>query len=284
MDWPASLIEELTHRRVVIFLGAGASASAADNNGNHPPAWKQLLKDLSNYLPSTATQLARDLVDANQYLDAAQVISDVINPADFNGYIRRVFKEPRYKHTDLHEHINDIDPKVIITTNYDEIYEKYCDSVGDLNSHNVCKYTDDYALNDIRSNTRVILKAHGCSSAPGKIVLSRSSYFEARRKNPEFFSILNSLFLVNTVLFVGCSLTDPDIQLILENVNLSAPSLHPHYAIVPCGRHASLISSIEKTYNIRLLEYDDPSHAIVPDLIGELKNAVLDRRTAIGMP
>jgi hypothetical protein len=228
--------------------------------------------------------LAQDLIKAKQYLDAAQVITDLINPADFNGYIRRTFKEPRYKHTALHEHINEIDPKIIITTNYDEIYEKYCDSVGDVNSHNVCRYTDNYALNDIRSNTRVILKSHGCSTDPGNIVLSRSSYFEARRENPEFFSILNSLFLINTVLFIGCSLTDPDIQLILENVNLSAPSLHPHYALVPVGRHPSLVTSIERTYNIRLLEYDDPTHALVPDLIQDLKDAVLERREAIGIP
>ena len=95
----------------------------------------------------------------------------------------------------------------------------------------------DYAL---RSTTRVILKAHGCVSDPSKIVLSRGQYFEARRRYGYFYEILDAVFLTSTLLFVGCGLTDPDIQLVLENANISAPSTHPHYALVESNRHPEI--------------------------------------------
>ena len=90
------------------------------------------------------------------------------------------------------------------------------------------------------------------------MVLTRSQYFHARAKHPGFFALLDSLFLVNTLLFVGYSLSDPDIALILETAQLSIPSRHPHYALVPSGRHPAISQAIRNTYNVKLLEYDNP--------------------------
>lgn len=55
-----------------------------------------------------------------------------------------------------------------------------------------------------------------------KIVLTKSVYFKEKQVFSNFYKVLDSLFLTNTLFFVGCNLSDPDIQLILENVTISA--------------------------------------------------------------
>jgi len=125
------------------------------------------------------------------------------------------------------------------------------------------------------------VKAHGCVSDPSKIVLSRSSYFSARRDFPGFYELLDALFLTNTLLFVGYSLSDPDIQLVLENANISAPSAHPHYALVEKTRHPSIKSAIKKNHNIELVEYPRGNHAAAVDAMTLLRDKVIAFRSTV---
>jgi hypothetical protein len=64
------------------------------------------------------------------------------------------------------------------------------------------------------------------------------------------------LFLTHTLLFLGYSVGDPDIQLLLENSTITASSEHPHYALMPLGLHAAIRSAFRRTYNIEILEFD----------------------------
>lgn len=277
--WPDSLVEELADRRAIIVMGAGASAGAFDQSNNSPPTWPKLLSSLGEHIKeSTDQQFVESLVQEKRFLDAAQIIVDKIDMADFSRVIKEMLKKPKFEPSEFHKNIYEIDPKIVVTTNYDEIYENYCKKVSDENSHNVCKYYETHILNDIRSPTRCIVKAHGCVSDPARIILSRSSYFNAQRNSSDFFSVLNSVFLTNTVLFVGCGLEDPDINLILENTNIAAPSQHTHYALVPKGRHSSIAGAYQTTYNLKLIEYEDPTHQLASSALQALKTRVLSSR------
>jgi SIR2-like domain len=125
---------------------------------------------------------------------------------------------------------------------------------------------------------RLVLKAHGCVSDPTKIVLGRSSYFKARRGFPAFYEILDALFLTHTLLFIGCSLTDPDIQLVLENANIAAPSSYPHYALVERMRHRSIVHAIKSSHNIQLLEYSPGVHSEAVEALERLREQVESHR------
>ena len=144
-----------------------------------------------------------------------------------------------YQPSRIHKAILEIDPKVVVTTNYDEIYEKQLVANAAGNGHVVCRYYDTHVINDLRSAQRCIFKMHGCVTDPTRIVLSKTSYFEARRNNRGFFSAIESLFLVSTLIFVATSFDDPDLQLILENNNIAAPSDHHHYIITENVKHDS---------------------------------------------
>jgi hypothetical protein len=280
IDWPESLVPELAERRCVIVLGAGASAGCPSADGSrNPPTWRELLESFIQRIASAGdADEARQFVNSEKYLHAAQVIRDAIPAADFDQLVRREFQEPRYQFGRIHELINKLDPKVVVTTNYDDIYETYSSRGEAVNGYNVCNYYDTHALNDIRSTTRSILKAHGSVSDPSRIVLSLADYFKARRDYPAFFAVLDACFLTNTLLFIGCGLNDPDIGLLLENVNISAPSTHPHYAVVESVRHESIKRAFRETYNLQLLEYPAGQHHEVVGSLEELFESVEEYR------
>lgn len=258
INWPPSLIEELAARRAMIFIGAGISASAEAPGGKRPPTWKALLLDAKDRFIRSKDEktFIQELIDKQLYLDAAEVIFDSVGQAEHREFFTENFATPNYEPSDFHKAIQEINSKIVITTNYDQTYEIQCDALRAGRGYAVRTYIDNKLLNDIRSKDNLIIKAHGCINKTESIVLTRSDYFEAKRKNGYFYHILDSLLLINTVLFLGCGMSDPDIQLILENTNIAAYSDHPHYAILPRGRHPALIKAMERTYNIKILEYD----------------------------
>lgn len=260
MDWPDSLVAEIAERRCIVFLGAGASAGCVDPaSGARPPGWEQLLLDaLATVRDPDIPALVESLIEKEQYLDAAEIIFSRIEAADARKFFRARFYKPHYEKSEIHELVLELDPKIVITTNYDEIYDNYCASGLARDGYSVRRYYEDNVLDEIRSTARLVIKAHGCITDTSKMVLTRSQYFLARSKYPGFFAILDSLFLVNTLLFVGYRLSDPDIALVLETAQLSVPARHPHYALVPSGRHVAITQAMRSTYNVRLLEYPAP--------------------------
>lgn len=256
-QWPDSLVAEIADRRCILFIGAGVSSGCIDAQGNNPPDWNTLLQ---SSLPLVVRQEDRDeaqrLIDREFFLDAAEIVFSNIGPPEIRDFFRRTFAIPSFQPTKMHEYIMELDPKVVVTTNYDQIYDNFCRQGQATEGYSVLRYHDENILDEIRSTARVIIKAHGCLSETAKIVLTRSQYFRAKQQYPCIYNILDSLFLVNTVLFIGCGLSDPDIQLVLENTNIAVPSNHPHYALVPTGRHPSFVQAIKRSYNIQLLEYE----------------------------
>lgn len=262
-------------------MGAGVSMGSLSQDGiRHPPNWQKFLEGALVHVHDPKDKRhAKTLINKGQFLDAAEVITDRSNQADFGNYIRDTFVQPHFAANELHKVILDIDPKIVITTNYDEIYDQYCKSGHAESGYNICRYYETFAVENIRSRIRLVIKAHGCVTDPTKVVLSRSSYFSAKRDFPGFYELLDALFLTNTLLFVGCSLTDPDIQLVLENANISAPSAHPHYALVEKSRHPSIKSAIKKTHNIELIEYPRGNHNAAIQAMQALKDKVIAFRS-----
>ena len=255
MIWPQALVAELAARRCIVFLGSGASAGCvSEASSQTPPTWRELL-DLTMGLMDAGQD--RDTVEhllaSERYLDAAEIMLDIIPRADFSTFIREQFVVPRYKHSEIHEAVLRIDPKIVITTNYDDIYDNFCRQGLARDGYVVCKYSSDNLVTHLRSPARLIIKAHGCVSDPNRIVLTRSHYFTARKNHSNFYHVLDALFVTNTLFFVGYSLSDPDVQLVLENVNIAASNSNPHYAFIPNGMHQSIERAIAKTYNINFI-------------------------------
>lgn len=277
-------MKELAARRCIIFFGAGASVSCIPTMGDaarRPPNWSVLLSNLNARVPGGPDRtLATQLIAELRFLDAAEVISEAINPADYADAMRQMLELPRYRHSSIHEHIQKLDPKIAITTNFDQIYDRYCTQGAAAAGYNVVKYTDSHLAQQLRSPTRTVVKAHGCISQTDHMVLTRSGYFEARRNHGHFFRVLDALCLTHTILFLGYGLSDPDIQLALENATISAPSTNTHYFVAPSGTHAALKNAASRAYNLAYVEYPVGNYADLDESLEELVTRVLAYRAA----
>ncbi len=86
--------------------------------------------------------------------------------------------------------------------------------------------------------------------------------------------------MTSTLLFIGHSLRDPHLQLLLENVHIAAPTALPHYALVPGGFPEIERRMTSETYNIRLLDYPAGQHEEVLQALRELAEDVEQYREA----
>lgn len=286
ISWPDSLVEEIAARRAIIFIGSGISASASSPDGTKPPTWKALLVDAKERFIADAAEKAfiEQLIEKDLYLDASEVIFDGVLQPEKRTYFNQKFAIPDYKPSAFHQAIQDINAKIVITTNYDQIYELQCDALRAGRGYAVRTHEDVKILNDIRSKDNVIIKAHGCVNKTDSIVLTRSDYYTIKRDSAYFYHILDSLLTVNTVVFLGCGMSDPDLQLILENTSIAAYSDHPHYAVLPKGKHPALVRAMERTYNIKILDYehvDGDNHTILLDSLQALKDKVQAVRSLV---
>ncbi|MFH1976989.1 MAG: SIR2 family protein [Pseudomonadota bacterium] len=282
MDWPVALVTELAARRCIVFLGAGASANCPSADGTcTPPLWPAFLTQLKEAMPrGVDTTSIDDLIAKERFLDAAEVIVAKVAAADFARVVRQSFVVPRYSPSLVHEAVLEIDPKILVTTNYDDIYDNYCRTGMAHDGYNVCKYYDQHLVNDLRSPVRLVIKAHGCVSDPSRIVLTRSQYFRERQGHGAFYQVMDALFLTNTVFFVGYSLSDPDIQLILENSNIAARSSHSHYAFISDDLHPDIEQAAAGAYNIRFIKHPRGDHAEAEKYLKGLAQEVIQSRIA----
>ena len=282
MIWPNALITELASRRCVIFIGSGASVDCQSADGKtSPPLWSDFIKSLIELMTDkTDLPIIDDFMNKEKYLEAAEIIKKNISPADFSSFMRKTLVIPKYRNSLIHEIILEIDPKIVITTNYDDIYDTFCRTGAAHEGYNISKYYDNHIISDLRSPVRLIIKAHGCISDPSKIVLTKSDYFSARQTYSNFYKVLDSLFLTHTILFLGYSLSDPDIQLVLENVNISAPSSHPHYFVTSNNINSAIKQANTKAYNLEFIEHVADDYSELNDGLIKLKDTVKLHRFA----
>lgn len=248
---------ELAERRCVVFMGAGVSAGSEGQQGKHPPTWPVLLERATERVPSVEDRTTiEELLSKERFLDAAQVIHDALSAPDLELFLSEQFVSPNFAPCAMHEVVRDLDAKVVLTTNFDDIYDRLCVQDPANQTYTVCRYYDTHAVNALRSRNRLILKAHGCVTDPARIVLTRRQYADARRQHQGFFSVLDALVLTNTILFLGCGMVnDPAIQLLLENPRFSVPSSHPHYALIDNNWHPSIKEAIAETHNLNFVEF-----------------------------
>ncbi len=246
------LVRELSQRRAVVVLGAGASASSVSKSGLHPPTWEGLLRKGIDLLHDGLDRSqAVQFIDNHQYLEAAEIFVRRSDDADRENFYRACFATPNFKASGLHEAVRSIDAKVVVTTNYDEVYDQLCRTGDGADGYSVIKYYDDNRFIEVmRSDQRLIVKAHGCVTDPARLILSRSQYQAARFSRPQFFNNLDAVFTLNTVLFIGCSLDDPDLQLLLQHAALSTPSSRSHYALIPDSVPRPIQDSFREAFHI----------------------------------
>ncbi len=282
INWPTSLVREIAARRCVFFLGAGVSASASDpvDPTKRPKTWPEFLTDATNLIHKpTHRKVITKLIKEKKFLLALQAISDEADSADYQHLLNRNFNDPSFAASDLHRCILDLDSRIVITSNFDKIYDQFCTTGAGSGAFKVITYDADDLVDEIRSDVRLIIKAHGSIDYISKMIFTRGEYHRAKAAFPQFYDVLKAIFLTHTAIFIGCSMEDPDVLLLLEDVKITASARKPHYALIRKGSQDTFsISDWKKTYNISPLQYG-PIHASLVDDLRALQ-ALVDTERA----
>lgn len=287
INWPENLIEEIAYRRCVLFLGAGISATAKNEQNESPKKWGEFITDAITLInePDPAKRdrtinFVQRMIEKENYLLALQTIFNSSDPGRYAHFLRQVYSRSNYKASRVHELIKEIESKIVVTTNFDKIYENLCNDHGHT-------YANYYEINKILTNLKttenLIIKAHGTIDDVDRMVFTQQQYYDAKKAYPVFYDILKALFLTNTVVFLGYSLNDPDINLILETVANSSSSSNPHYVVVKQGVDEEVKLYWQKCYNIYPLEYG-PDYEHLEGNVEELHRKVWEYRGLRRMP
>lgn len=283
INWPKDLIDDIARRRCVIFLGAGVSKNSCNEKGEHPMDWVEFLKYLADLIENqSAAKVVHDCIRSGDLLTACEVARKAIRPVNFNTELLRCFSEKRFKSGEIHSDLVGIDSRVVLTTNVDKLYDMAASAI--LHGDVIVKSHYDVDVADvIRRQNRCIIKIHGTIDTPGNTIFTRIDYAKAREKYSSFYSVLEALFMTHTFLFLGASMRDPDIALLLEDYSLRYTGTRPHYVVMPEGSTPpEVLDVMEQSMNFQTISYDSSNnHEQLGLGIKELRQRVEEARMGL---
>lgn len=218
-----SLAKLIAEKKVMLFIGAGISASIG------LPSWNTLIGELGETAGCDASVFAEYgdnmlLAEYTESLENGTLQDLFLNKWDIN-------KNPELKkkleNSKIYEYIMELDCPVIYTTNFEHMIEEYYK----LKKKDVHKISSiDHFENSEQKGTR-IMKFHGDIDDKDSVVFAESQYFK-RMDYQSFMDIqLQADLLKYNVLFLGYSLSDINIKQLLylsrkrwENTKTKKPS------------------------------------------------------------
>lgn len=156
-----------------------------------------------------------------------------------------------------------LDPRTIVTTNYDKVLERLFSD-----GYTYLTYKSDNIAASIRQGRPIVLKLHGTVDDPAGMILTRLDFSHLRRSGNQALAVLEALALTRTVLFLGYSLHDPDLHLILENQFGASGATVGHYLLA----HSRAVSDEQRNvfssaFGVEVLKYSgDPSRGFIEAL------------------
>jgi hypothetical protein len=200
-----ALAERIRGRRVVLFAGAGLSMALG------LPSWRELIDHLCGCLGFDPG----DIAGPDDYRALAEYYR--IRQGDV-GSLRKWMDQKwgqsceRVRHSRIHEIIVQLDFPTIYTTNYDRNIEAAFGAHG----KKYVKIANAGDLAKAREGATQIVKFHGDFDDLDSLVFAETDYFDRLR----FDSPLDIKFRADafgkTVLFVGYSMSDMNIRLLLH--------------------------------------------------------------------
>lgn len=239
--------------RLLIFLGAGLSFGAArqqgrarfdydrydrwwphdfphgeitpEDDGLPLPSWPWLVnrmyREIAMQSPAAEHESLRAFFIEEGPLDCAQLFRQTIGEANYRDFLVAQFdssRQPFIQITPSHVELVRLDLPLVFTTNFDELIEAaYLEASKPLR---VSITEEQFKAHRSNRQSPHLVKLHGSIDQPASIVLTRTDYARARRERQEMLSLLRSEMGDAAFLFVGFSLSDPNFNLLHDDVRL----------------------------------------------------------------
>jgi hypothetical protein len=257
IEWPEDLVRDIAARRSVLLLGAGVSRNAESAQGVHPREWGDFLRHLASLLTDRGQEVEiMECIKDVDLLTACELARKYLSVPTFRTEMLKEFSGNGYRHAQIHDDLSRVDSRLVMTTNFDKLYENRANQLQD-NTVIVKNYYDNDVADVFRRQDRVVLKVHGTIDAPERTIFTRSQYALARRDYGHFYQLLRGLFVTHTFVFLGTSMRDPDVQLLLEDHAYRFEGSRPHYMAMPeNSARSGILRVLEETMNLKALLYD----------------------------
>lgn len=246
-----------------VFVGAGLSMLSGY------PGWSQVVEPYLAALGLSEND-ARDFPLIVQYYEDAHSDGPQRVRDDIIAMVReRADAAP----SAAHDRILSLPVHDIWTSNYDGLIEAAAAARG----IELGVFRKDGDLVASKSVMRRLYKMHGsveAADATQQLVISRDDFEHYPETHPRFWHLLRAHFLTRSFLFVGFSLSDPNIGEIFKMVRLQTPDVQrPHYAVLrrvdeSDGKLAELRRRDLARVGVRIAEIDE--HADVDAVLSRL--------------
>ena len=200
------IAEKIQKGRVVLFLGAGASAAAG------APQQSQLVEDIKEKFPRLDPQLTRLVDVCEDFIETRGY--DIKDLEEFITEKLRVLK-PSVAHFSLTKY----NWPAIFTTNFDDLIETAY-RTGEAPAKNcfVVSYPSQSPMTDPSKVFFFKLMGTIVTRSDNKMVLSRSDFSKMVSKRAEYLSNLEDYVKDGTIVFIGYSTSDRLITDLIDEV------------------------------------------------------------------
>jgi hypothetical protein len=211
--WAASgrLAGSASEGDLVLFLGAGVST------GSGLPRWGRLIADLARGAGMTDEEIAQ--LGRLPVLDQARLVEMRLERAALPAMPARPLGQAiadafrtAAGYPLAHALLAALPVDEIVTTNYDELFERASRAIG--------REVSVLPHAPVAGPGRWLLKMHGCVTDPDHIVLTREDYLRYDQRRQALAGIVQALLMMRHMLFVGFSLTDDNFHRIVARTCL----------------------------------------------------------------
>ncbi|MEQ1770455.1 MAG: SIR2 family protein [Devosia sp.] len=271
---PADLLSAYKEDRVAVLVGAGASAASG------LPLWGALIdrmateaKDNRYITAQRATEYKKLAKSPDKYLMVASSLKEDFG-SNFDALVEKIFLRPKHALAPVHTSLAKLKRlQFVITTNYDTLLEKLFRAIDPDVA--VCTYIEIGELQRrLARREFFLLKAHGDAAKASSIILTDADYRALLYHRRAYQSLLSSMFTMYSIVFVGASLNDPEIKLLLGFI---ADSFHPsggpmHYALMPEGDYTKTEENRWfRDYNVKFVPISKAgNYAEIPQFLSAL--------------
>lgn len=236
---PEMLIRRIREHRCVVFAGAGLSAQAKANDGAQIPTWKTLLEHMVNWCMEHRVQLRaephefREIIEKGRLLVVAQELQISLGQ-QLNSCLSDILHSGDTKPSTAHRLLCMTDWISVLTSNYDALIEgAYAAESGGILPPVFSVEGVNQAIDCLRNDKHFVFKVHGDINIPDSIVLGNRDYSKLLYQSPAYRSFLETIFASYTVLFVGFSGSDPDLDGIVDRLStIYERSLSQHFILI----------------------------------------------------
>lgn len=308
-DWEKSngsdltaLAKSIARGQVVAYIGAGPSMATKGMpkwGEKAIPGWRGLCKSLFEWAKQDPLSPLKPadfcyldtLLTTEKYPLFCQIVDNAYSgyrQGQLGEFLRNKFSTDGLEAPQVYRAIAMLPVALRLTTNYEDLLERTIASLPPAYGRNAPAETailtwkhGSRILELVRNGEPGVVKLHGDINGDDGIILTKNHY-RSLSSDLAFTAVLKALLSTRTFLFIGCSMTDPDIFALLDEVieecqflryNTPRGKEWPplHYALLSEeSRPAAFVRHLRNDYRIATLPVTNGGDGL-PDLIPLLR-------------